>query len=269
MDAVRLHSYTRCARTNSVTVSFCSHRKHRHRHHHRSRRHREDGDGERRHRHRGEDSNHEDRHKRHRSRDREDDEDRHRRKRRRSSPSPPTKQGKNEDIKVFSSDDEDEDEWIERDVATASPEEDVLDQRDANLQAQHVQRDAWMQEPSALDIEVVGSKRQKPKDTSQFVGAKESHEFKVHANHAKDLARDLEDSSDEGEADAGDAIGADAGAPKLERKVEYTFGDSGCHWRMTKLRAVYRAAEEQGKDVENVAMDKYGDLRLFDDGREE
>ena len=244
-------------------------RKQRHGHHHRSHRHREDDDRERGHGHRDEAPKRGHKLKRHHSRDGGHDEDHHRRKRRRSSSSPPTKQSKNEDIKVFSSDNEDEDEWIEKEAVTAPPEGDILDQRDPNLQAEKVPRDAWMQEPGTLDIEVVGSKRPKSKETSQFVGAKESHEFKVHANHAKDLARDLADSSDGDDADREGAIEASAGGRQVEREVEYTFGDSGSHWRMTKLRAVHRTAEEEGKEVEAVAMAKYGNLRLFDDAREE
>jgi hypothetical protein len=51
--------------------------------------------------------------------------------------------------------------------------------------------------------------------------------------------------------------------------TEYTFGDAGSQWRMTKLRSVYRQAEETGRKVEEVALERYGDLWDFDDAREE
>lgn len=54
-----------------------------------------------------------------------------------------------------------------------------------------------------------------------------------------------------------------------QHHVDYTFGDSGSQWRMTKLNGVYRTAEESGRPVEEVAVERYGDLRDFDDAREE
>lgn len=53
------------------------------------------------------------------------------------------------------------------------------------------------------------------------------------------------------------------------RTVDYTFGDAGSSWRMTKLRTVYAAAEESGRSVESVAVERFGSLREFDDAREE
>jgi hypothetical protein len=38
---------------------------------------------------------------------------------------------------------------------------------------------------------------------------------------------------------------------------------------MTKLKGVYREAEESGRPVEEVAIERFGDLRSFDDAREE
>lgn len=77
------------------------------------------------------------------------------------------------------------------------------------------------------------------------------------------------------ESDALDTHSQDlADAEKLEdveaqHEVDYTFGDDGAQWRMTKLKAVYAKAEESGRSVEEVAMEKFGDLREFDDLREE
>ena len=235
-------------------------RRHKHRHHHRSHRHRDRDE---------EDEERTRKHKRHR--DRDDEEERHRRKRRRSSTAEPAK--KVEDVPVYSvkvfdsENDDEEDEWVEKEALTAPPEEDILDQRDVNQSESKVQRDAWMQQPSALDIEVVASKKPKAPE-SQFVGAKQSHEFKVHQSevnqHLKDLEADFADSDDE--ARPNDEGLKDEPA---QHDVNYTFGDAGSAWRMKKLRNIYRTAEEAGKSVDEVAMEKYGDLRLFDDAREE
>ena len=232
-------------------------RKQRHRHHHRSQKHRERDEDEERRR----------RHKRHH--DRGEDEDRHRRKRRRSSPAEPVKKAEDvpvDSVKVFDSDNDEEDEWVEKETLIAPPEEDILDQRDINQGEAKVERDAWMQQPSSLDIEVVASKKRKA-PSSQFVGAKDNHDFRVHegevSQHLKDLEADLADSDDEARVTADTVKDEPA-----QHDVEYIFGDAGSAWRMTKLRGVYSTAKETGKGVDDVAMEKYGDLRLFDDARE-
>lgn len=56
---------------------------------------------------------------------------------------------------------------------------------------------------------------------------------------------------------------------KSDDTPTYTFGDSGSSWRMMKLKRVYEAAEETGKSVEEVALERFGDLKSFDDAREE
>ncbi|KAJ2970945.1 hypothetical protein NQ176_g7940 [Zarea fungicola] len=54
-----------------------------------------------------------------------------------------------------------------------------------------------------------------------------------------------------------------------EREINYTIGDSGSGWRMTKLRGVYSLAEESGRPVEEIAIERFGSLQDFDDAREE
>lgn len=50
-----------------------------------------------------------------------------------------------------------------------------------------------------------------------------------------------------------------------EKKLKYKIGDSGSKWRMMKLRRVYEIAEEEGKSVEEVAMQRYGSLEDFNE----
>lgn len=57
--------------------------------------------------------------------------------------------------------------------------------------------------------------------------------------------------------------------PVAERNVDYVFGDSGSSWRLTKLRGVYTTAEASSRPVEDVAIERYGNLEAFDDAREE
>ncbi|KAK5737534.1 Pre-mRNA-splicing factor cwf19 [Elasticomyces elasticus] len=151
-----------------------------------------------------------------------------RRHKRRRSPKP-------EEKKV----EEDEDDWVEKET----------------VQDVKTKRDAWMQEPSATDIEFTQSRRVKAEEAkSQFVGAKQTHDFKVDVH--QDLKNDFEDDDDDGGVEE-------------RAEVDYTFGDAGSSWRMTKLAAVYRQAEESKKGVDDVALERYGDFRDFDDAREE
>ena len=49
----------------------------------------------------------------------------------------------------------------------------------------------------------------------------------------------------------------------------YVFGDEGSQWRLTKLKGVYTIAEQSGRAVEDVAMERFGTLQAFDEAREE
>nr|POE47442.1 pre-mrna-splicing factor cwf19 [Quercus suber] len=223
----------------------------RHRHHHRTRRHRDDTDG----------GDRREKHKRRRDRD-EEDERRHRSKRYRSRS--PKEKSSPQTVKVFDTDEEG-DEWVEKETIAAPPEN-VLKQRNDDLKDMKMQRDAWMQEPSAVDVEYM-QKRRSNAPKSQFVGATDNNDFKVHESHVnshlEDLQRDL--GSDDEDTDAR----PEPPDQPAQHEVDYTFGDSGSQWRMTKLNAVYRQAEESGRKVEEMALERFGDLREFDEAREE
>ncbi|KAK1076991.1 Pre-mRNA-splicing factor cwf19, partial [Friedmanniomyces endolithicus] len=79
---------------------------------------------------------------------------------------------------------------------------------------------------------------------------------------------DLENDFDDEDGDGADVAEKVQDEP-AQHEVSYTFGDSGSSWRMMKLKAVYRQAEESKQSVEDVALKRYGDLRDFDDAREE
>ncbi|KAL0576052.1 Pre-mRNA-splicing factor cwf19 [Marasmius crinis-equi] len=48
-----------------------------------------------------------------------------------------------------------------------------------------------------------------------------------------------------------------------------TPGGPGSQWRMMRLRKVYETAEEEGRSVEDVAIERFGSLDAFDEAREE
>ena len=48
-----------------------------------------------------------------------------------------------------------------------------------------------------------------------------------------------------------------------------TPGGPGSQWRMMRLRRVYETAEEDGVEVEGVAIERFGSLRAFEEAKEE
>jgi hypothetical protein len=114
-----------------------------------------------------------------------------------------------------------------------------------------------MKAPSSMDIDYVQRKKREEKTTYVKASAEQQHALKIHHAELNHHLADL--NVDQGQV-------ADDSA---QREVNYTFGDMGAQWRMTKLKGIYRAAEESRRSVEDVAMEKYGDLRDFDEAREE
>lgn len=116
-------------------------------------------------------------------------------------------------------------------------------------------RDSWMEAPSAMDIDYTqkGSKAAK-RAPSPPAPKREIHSREINAVHLQEL---------------NDGKSLDDLELPAQHQVEYTFGDSGSQWRMTKLKGVLDTAEQTGKPVEEVAEERYGNLRDFDDAREE
>jgi hypothetical protein len=117
-----------------------------------------------------------------------------------------------------------------------------------------------MEAPSALDIDYVhrpDPKRVEAPSKPKMLSA--DYELKIHDKELNEHLRDLKE---------GKAL-EDIEEEPAQHEVDYTFGDSGSQWRMTKLKGVYREAEVSGRSVEDVAADRFGDLRSFDDAREE
>ncbi|OIW32272.1 hypothetical protein CONLIGDRAFT_264254 [Coniochaeta ligniaria NRRL 30616] len=116
-----------------------------------------------------------------------------------------------------------------------------------------LERDSWMTAPSALDIDYIHrpnkDKKPPPKEEPKRV------------LHHRELNRGLEDVPTIG------SLG-DVEVP-TERDISYTIGDEGSQWRMTKLKSVYTIAEQTGRPVDEVAVERFGSLEEFDDAREE
>ncbi|KAB8338968.1 hypothetical protein FH972_021908 [Carpinus fangiana] len=118
-------------------------------------------------------------------------------------------------------------------------------------------RDTWMQAPSAMDVDFVRRVEQRA-PRPQYVKALDVADTLV-INHDEIVEEDSLTGLNQYSSTSNPA----------PHEVPYTFGDAGSAWRMTKLQATYRLAKDSGRALEDVAVDRHGDLRSFDDAREE
>ncbi|KAL8737317.1 MAG: hypothetical protein Q9181_001808 [Wetmoreana brouardii] len=122
-------------------------------------------------------------------------------------------------------------------------------------------RDAWMEEPSTLDFDFTQKGAPKASEPLDINSAKAEFELKIHDNELnKHRLQNLAD---------GKEILNDIAHTSAQHDVDYIFGDSGAQWRMTKLKSIYKRAEETGVGADYLAIEHYGDLQAFDDAREE
>ncbi|TGO89025.1 hypothetical protein BPOR_0129g00160 [Botrytis porri] len=191
-------------------------------------------DKDRKHRH-----HHRSRHHRSREDDDEDGDD-HRHKRSRHS----------------RHDEEDDDRRKRKHEKSSDPKEDlpIPDEEEAEVQPKAT-RDSWMTDPTAIEFDYTQKGSNKP--TEPKVAPRPDYDLKIHKNELNQHLQDLNE-----------------GVKKLDdieagHDVDYTFGDSGAQWRMTKLKAVHTQAEQSGKPIDEIAIARFGGLREFDDAREE
>ena len=96
------------------------------------------------------------------------------------------------------------------------------------------------------------------KEKSTYIRAAQTdYQMKIHQAESNHHLRDIQDDEPIVEEEP------------AQRQVNYAFGDTGSQWYMTKLKAVYKTVEETGRLVEDIALERYGDPRDFDDAREE
>lgn len=125
----------------------------------------------------------------------------------------------------------------------------VPDEEKPRDEGQTLTRDSWM--TGAIDIDYIHrgrkSKTPPPKQTPERV------------IHHRELNTGL----------GGAAAASSNDIENLTKEVDYMFGDAGSQWRMTKLKAVYNTAEQSGRTLDEVAEERFGTLKEFDDAREE
>ncbi|KAL5628629.1 hypothetical protein BROUX41_002020 [Berkeleyomyces rouxiae] len=215
----------------------------------RSKRERRDRDNTDRHRDRScrhESSRHHDSSHRNRDRDRDRsrsrDQDRHRHKRSRYSDEKQETNNFHEQEKRSSN---------------SSPRADLEPLDATSASAHKVTRDSWMTAPSSIDIDYVHRALEKVTlpPPAEKTAPRELHKRELN-QELNTLAPPAADSESDFE-------------PESEITINYTFGDEGSKWRMVKLEAVYRAAKEDSRSIDEVALERYGSLQEFDIAREE
>ena len=124
-----------------------------------------------------------------------------------------------------------------------------------------LRRDSWMHPPSGNDIIFTHKDMNISPQSNVSRSSKSDFQLKIHDNELNNYrVQDL----------AGRRANSDEVLTEpAQHAVDYVFGDAGSQWRMTKLKAVFRQADESGKSVDEIAIDQFGDLRTFDDAREE
>ncbi|KAK0721637.1 CwfJ C-terminus 1-domain-containing protein-like protein [Lasiosphaeria miniovina] len=220
--------------------------------HHRHERPRDGGDRDRErhgnHRSRdyepGDDDGH--RHKRsRRTRDGEEGESGHRHRHRHRSREGSRDRDRTKEVKDLKQSDPKED--------LPLPDEERTPTDDPRLAAPLV-RDSWMSAPSALDVDYVqrGAKKKNPPPQ------KEEPKRQLHKRELNTGLAELDGRTSVEDLDS-----------SAKQQVSYKFGDEGSQWRMTKLKAVYTAAEQTNRPVDVVAIERFGSLEEFDEAREE
>lgn len=139
---------------------------------------------------------------------------------------------------------------------TSDPHEDLPIPDDENPVAR-ITRDSWMSAPSAMDFDFT---QKGAKKVIKALPPKPDYDLKIHKNELNYQKLS---------ALAGGSTLDDLDNAGAEDEVSYTFGDAGSQWRLTKLRAVYTKAEQSGRSVDEIAIERFGDLELFDAAREE
>ena len=187
----------------------------------------------------------------HHHRSGEDDHDRHRRKRKRTEDEEHShRQHKSRHETNQGEDAESDAKGKSIDATTFEP-----------VENDRPQRDSWMENPSALDIDYVQKRPREEEEPIRQASSKKNFELEIHKNELN--KHHLEDISE------GKDIPQDLVSEPRQQEVNYVFGDAGSKWRMTKLKAVYKKAEKECRVVEDVALEQYGDMQSFDNAREE
>lgn len=158
------------------------------------------------------------------------------------------------------------DEWMlshpQASAGTSGHSEPSTEERhpNADLRGEGVRAETAKEDGSGRDSEVpdffssLGKERSRPPR-------------KVEADKQKAAHGDLQISSRELNTQL--IEGKDLDEYAEQPKKETVFGAPGYQWRMMKLRKTYEQAQEEGRSVEEVVEERYGDMDAFNEARAE
>ncbi|ODN75216.1 hypothetical protein L202_06413 [Cryptococcus amylolentus CBS 6039] len=227
------------------------------------------------HRSRHGDREHRDKHRKHRD---ETEEDRRERKRHRKEEK---RRDRNDDgLEVQ---DDDPSMWVEKSIdgteavsniptADSLPLKSHISTSDAPLPPSTVsgsaarERDSWMLEPTGSAVSAPRDSREVPQSADFFESMGTEHLRKDSKADQPDPSKLAVHAKYELNKQLLDGKSVDDYETK-ETKVQ--FGGPGSQWRMMKLRRLYEQSEEQGKPVEEIALERYGSLQDFNEALEE
>jgi CWF19-like protein 2 len=191
--------------------------------------------------------------KKEKSHRRRDDEDEKRRKKRRRhhrhEHAKDDREGGKETREKTLAEQFDEDMWEEKPSQTA-PEPPVVAQRESWLTGENPESDLF----TSLLGDIKQKKPiEKPKTEQPF------------GTSIRELNKSLHASAEVSGAD----FAEDADEDNKYVPPNYIIGDGGSSWRMMKLKNLRAAAKEQMRAVEDLAAERMGSLRAYDEAREE
>lgn len=117
-----------------------------------------------------------------------------------------------------------------------------------------------------VDLDRTGDEKHAPDDSEYFASLGQQR-IKQPKDYDKPDPEKLHVSSRELNTQFAQGKHIDNYATQTKRKLE--FGSPGYQWRMMKLRKTYEQAEEEGRFVEEVALERYGDEASFQEAKEE
>ncbi|ORX35345.1 CwfJ C-terminus 1-domain-containing protein-like protein [Kockovaella imperatae] len=260
------------------------------------------------HRHRYSDEENDDRRRKHRRDKDRDETEEERKERKRLKKEKRRESRKHEELDVVD-DDDDGDMWVEKSVDGAVavsniPTSEALGNRSqavhaevppppsTSASAETRQREAWMLDPGPMATSATIPKV--TRDIPQSAGSSAW-------SGGSAIAHENESMIPAGDGDFFSSLGTehkrkgaqddkpDPGALQIDRrelnlqlkegksldeyeapeKKKVTPGGPGHQWRMMKLKRLYEQAEEQGRDIEDVAMERYGSIEDFNEALEE
>ncbi|TPX64624.1 hypothetical protein SpCBS45565_g05766 [Spizellomyces sp. 'palustris'] len=157
--------------------------------------------------------------------------------------------------------------WVEKPAAVQSPKSITKPaSRESSSEApkpvQEIVRDNWMMAPGeGFDFTQMGGQSE-PRKREADIKREEEEKRRQEIRARRELNPYLKD--------GGAGVPTDeSSSTKSAGTRTYEFGDSGANWRMVKLKRALEIANQEGKSVEEVAIERYGSLDAYEEAQAE